>query len=159
VHEDDLEIITVWVDDLLLFATSDERMKKIKDDIRSEWEVTDLGKPAKIVGIEIDRGEKHITISQERYIEAILECQGMQHANPVATPLDQNIKLEPNPDGAEGSRSNSYAQLLGELQFLANATRPDIAHAINRLASYTANPSLPHTGALKRVLLLRSRLT
>jgi hypothetical protein len=152
VHEDDLEIITVWVDDLLLFATSDERMKKIKDDIRSEWEVTDLGEPAKIVGIEIDQGEKHITISQERYIEAILERQGMQHANPVATPLDQNIKLEPNPDGAEGSRSNSYAQLLGELQFLANATRPDIAHAINRLASYTANPSLPHTGALKRVL-------
>jgi hypothetical protein len=57
-----------------------------------------------------------------------------------------------NPDGNKGNRSNSYAQLLGELQFLANATRPDIAHAINRLAAYTANLSLQHVGALKRIL-------
>ena len=30
--------------------------------------------------------------------------------------------------------------------------RPDIAHTINRLAAYTANPSPQHMGALKRVL-------
>lgn len=45
-----------------------------------------------------------------------------------------------------------YARLLGELQFLANTTRPDIAYTINRLASYTANPSIQHITALKRVL-------
>ena len=49
-------------------------------------------------------------------------------------------------------RSNSYARLLGELQFLANATRPDITYAVNRLAAYTVNPSLQHTSALKRIL-------
>lgn len=52
----------------------------------------------------------------------------MQRANPVAMPMDPNIKLEPNPEGNEGNRSNAYARLLGELQFLANATRPDIAY-------------------------------
>jgi hypothetical protein len=76
----------------------------------------------------------------------------MEDANPVAMPMDPNMKLEPNPDGNEGSRSNSYARLLGELQFLTNATRPDIAYAVNRLAAYTANPSLQHIGVLKRVL-------
>ena len=60
--------------------------------------------------------------------------------------------IEPNPDGNQGDRSNSYARLLGELQFIANATRPDIAFAVNKLASYTANPSLQHSGMLKRVL-------
>jgi hypothetical protein len=50
----------------------------------------------------------------------------MESANPVATPMDANDKLEPNPDGTKGNHCNSYAQLLGELQFLANATRPDI---------------------------------
>jgi hypothetical protein len=44
----------------------------------------------------------------------------MQRANPVATPLDPNVLLEPNPDGNEGDRSNSYTHILGELQFLAN---------------------------------------
>ena len=76
----------------------------------------------------------------------------MECANPVATPLHPNVKIGPNLEGNEGSRSNSFAKLLGELQFLTNATRPDIAHTINRLAAYTTNPSLQHTGALKRVL-------
>jgi len=103
--------------------------------------VTDLGEPAKIVGIEITRTADSITISQEKYIEAILKREGMDHANAVSMPMDPNVKLEPNPDGNEGNKSNSYARLLGELQFLANATRPDITYAVNRLAAYTANPS------------------
>ena len=67
-------------------------------------------------------------------------------------PLDLNALLVPNPEGNDGDRSNSFARLLGELQFIANATRPDIAYAVNRLASYTANPSMQHVGVLKCIL-------
>jgi hypothetical protein len=131
---------------------SEELMAKMKENLCTEWEVTDLGEPAKIVDIEITRKERSITISQECYIDAILEKEGMQCTNPVAMPMDPNDLLEPNPDGNEGDRSNSYGCALSELQFLANATRPDISYAVNRLAAYTANPSLQHTGALKRIL-------
>jgi hypothetical protein len=124
-------------------------MKQMKDDIRSQWECTDMGEPTKIIGIEITQMDNSITISQQKYVESILQSEHMENANPVATPLDPNIKIQPNPDGIEGNRSNSFARLLRELQFLANATRPDIAHAVNRLAAYTANPSLQHMGALK----------
>jgi len=41
---------------------------------------------------------------------------------------------------------------MGELQYIANATRPDISYAVNKLASYTANPSLEHYGSLKCIL-------
>ena len=150
--EADLEIITVWVDDLMLFVTSKELMVRIKADIKSEWEVTDLGEPTKIVSIEITRHGDSITISQVRYIETVLRREGMLHANPVATPLDPHTAIEPNPEGNEGSRSNAYAKVLGELQYLVNATRPDIAYTVNHLASYTANPSLQHVGALKWIL-------
>ena len=146
------EIITVWVDDFLLFATSDELMERMKTDINSEWEVTDLDEPKKIVSIKIARGDGYVTISQQRYIETILEREGLLYANTVAMPMDPNIMLEPIADCREGNRSNSYASLLGELQFIANATRPDIAYAVNKLASFTANPSLQHVSTLKRVL-------
>jgi hypothetical protein len=43
-------------------------------------------------------------------------------------------------------------KLLGELQFIANSTRPDISYAVNKLAAYTANLSLQHYGALKQIL-------
>ena len=137
-----MEIITVWVDDLLLFATSEELMNKMKSEIQSEWTVTDMGDPQKIIGIEITRNDDSIMISQQQYIENILRKEGMLDVNPVSMPMDLNIPIGPNPDGNEGSRSNSYASLLGELQFLSNATRLDISYAINRLAAYTANPSL-----------------
>ena len=149
---DEISIITVWVDDLLLFSSSDELMIKTKNYIKSVWEVTDIGEPNKIVGIEITINENSISISQQKYVENILRQEHMIDANPVGTPLDPNIQIGPNPDGNQGNRSNSYARLLGELQWVANVTRPDITYAINKLATYTANPSLQHVGALKRVL-------
>jgi hypothetical protein len=127
-------------------------MNEMKKDILTEWETTDMGDPTKIVGIEITQMPTQISISQKTSVQRILERQGLDHAMPVQMPLDPNIKILPNPEGNEGSRSNAFAQLLGELQFVANATRPDIAFAVNRLASYTANPSLAHQTALKRIL-------
>ena len=76
----------------------------------------------------------------------------MDRANPVGMPLEHNAKFKPNLDGNIGNRSSSYARLMGELQFIANATRPDIAYAVSKLSSYTANPSMQHVTMLKRVL-------
>ena len=149
---DDFAIITVWVDNLLLFAMTIRLMNKMKADIKAEWEVTDLGEPSKIVGIKITMSRDSIAISQSKYIESILKKEGLERANPVAMPLDPNAPLVLNPEGNVGDRSNSFTRLLGELQFIANATRPDIAYAVNRLASYTANPSMQHVGALKCIL-------
>ena len=76
-----LKILTVWVDDLLMFASTDMLMKKMKNDVSSKWEVTDLGELSKIIRIKITHRERLLTISQEQYIKAILKRQGMQHAN------------------------------------------------------------------------------
>src|SRR6202453_3692744 len=93
------ETITVWVDDLLLFASTEKSIIKIRDELRSEWSITDLGEPSKIVGIEITCGKDSITISQKKYIENILRKEKMEYANPVAMPMDPNLRLEPNKDG------------------------------------------------------------
>ena len=149
---DDLEIVTVWVDDLMLFATSINLMEQLAEDLKSIFDVTDLGEPSKIVGIEITHRKHSLTISQPQYIDSILRKHGMQDANPVTTPLDSNVKLEINKNEREGNDNNEYASLIGSLQYLTIATRPDIAYAVNRLASFTANPSFEHYNAAKRVL-------
>ena len=66
-------IMTVWVDDLLIFASSDEMLNGVKTDLCTEWEVTDLDEPTKIVGIEITRTQNSIKISQQKDIESILK--------------------------------------------------------------------------------------
>jgi Reverse transcriptase (RNA-dependent DNA polymerase) len=121
-------------------------MQEMKDEIKSIWEVTDMGEPTKNIGIKISHTENSITIFQQRYIKSILNCEHLTNCNPISTPMDPNVKILLNPEGNEGSRSNYFAQLLGELQFLTNATQPDIAFTITRPASYTANPTIQHIG-------------
>jgi Reverse transcriptase (RNA-dependent DNA polymerase) len=64
-HRDDNRtgIITVWVDDLLMFTMMDTSMETMKQDICSEWETTDLREPTKIIGIEITLTDWTVTIS------------------------------------------------------------------------------------------------
>jgi len=120
--------------------------------VESEWEITDLGIPSKIVGIELMISPDSIFISSSKYIDSILLREDLGRTNSVSTPLNPNITLVPNPEGSDGDRSNLFASLLGELQYIANATCPDIAYVVNRLAAYTTNPSLQHHTALKRIL-------
>jgi hypothetical protein len=77
--EDTIAIVTVWVDDLLLFTDSVDSMEAMKDDIRAEWETTDMGEPTKIVGIEITQSPGKISISQSENIKGILQRQVMQN--------------------------------------------------------------------------------
>ena len=149
---DDFAIIAVWVDDMLTFATTIALRDKTKADIESEWEITDLGVPTKIVGIELTISPDKILISSSKYIKSILLREGLGRSNPVSTPLNPNVTLVLNPDGNAGDRSNAFASLLGELQYIAITTCLDISYAVNRLASYTANPSLQHHTALKQIL-------
>ena len=140
-----------WIDDLLLFMDLDESMSKLAADMHGKFDLTDMGEPSKIIGIEITQDEDSVTISQTKYIEAILEREGMQNAHSVKTPCDHKISLLPNHEGGEGNCSNSYAQLIGI--YLTTATRSDIAFAVYRLAAaFTANLTKVHENATKRIL-------
>ena len=63
----DMGILTVWVDDTLLFTMSDTMMQHMENTLKSEWEVTALREPTKIVRIEITQTNKGIKISGEIY--------------------------------------------------------------------------------------------
>ena len=82
----------------------DELIEQTKAYLEAEWELTDLGEPVKIVGIEITMGNHSVTISQCWYLESVLQKKGMERANPVGMPLNLNVTLELNPDGGAGDR-------------------------------------------------------
>ena len=66
----------------------DQMMDHMKDVLSSEWEVTDIGEPHKIVGIEVTHTDNSISISQQKYIENLLRKENMLDANPVTIPMD-----------------------------------------------------------------------
>jgi len=113
----------VWVDNILIFATMIQLQDKTIADIEAEWEVTNLREPSKIVGIKIMQTPDSIAILSKQYIESILHKEGLNGMNSMSMPLDLNIMLVPNLEGTNRSRSNLFARLLRELQYIANATR------------------------------------
>ena len=150
-----IEIITAWVDDLLLFTETAQFMNTLKAELKTVFDVTDLGSPQKIVGIEIDHDRENgrLKISQTQYIDNLLAKYNMTDCKPVATPMDVSIDL----DNAEELPKDSpirglYRTLVGELMYLAIASRPDEANVIRRLATYLSRPGDIHWRAAKRVL-------
>lgn len=123
-----------------------------KSQLAQRWQVTDLGEPSKIIGIEITRGHNTIFISQKKYIEHLLCKEGMEYANPVVTLLDHAIPILLNPNQNEDNQFNPFARVLDKLQYIANAMQLNISFAINRLVSHTTNPSMQHYNIIKRIL-------
>jgi hypothetical protein len=61
----DFQIITVWVDNLLIFSSTEVGMHLTKSQIKNNWKATDLGEPSKIISIKITYTKDSISIAQK----------------------------------------------------------------------------------------------
>ena len=146
-------IITIYVDDLGLFASSKNEMAKLKQDLKDNFTMTDLGEMKKILGIQViqDRQAGTLKILQSAYINKILVHFNMADANPVLTPLSKSIKLEDTKEQANDP-TMPYAKAIGSLMYAAIQTRPDISFAVQHLSQYTTSPTQEHWTTVKCVL-------
>lgn len=144
-----LAIVTVYVDDILLFTSSARDKKEIKDQLMREFEITDLGAAHEFLGMRIRKENGNITLDQCTYIKNILKRFKMEDCKPIGTPMEVGIKL----NRAEKISENcEYRNLIGHLMYLAVCTRPDIAHAVSYLSQFNDCYSEVHWKAAKRVL-------
>jgi hypothetical protein len=154
-------IFVVHVDDIISAASVPEENARFKDELRTKWDITDL-RPAKFaLGIAIDRDEttKAICISQMAFIDRILERFNQSDAHPVNTPMVQGCQIRRpdksapiSPELADWVNKTPYRELVGSLNYVAIATRPDIAYAVGRLASVLDCYRPDHWSAAIRVL-------
>ena len=82
--------IAVYVNDLSLFGPKRPVMNNLKDLLKSEFKVTDLGDLHWLLGIRIEYRDHDIALSQSAYIDTILKHLGLYNCNPVTYPLDKN---------------------------------------------------------------------
>src|SRR5436189_4769399 len=86
--------IALYIDDLLIISENDDHLAEVKRRLTEKFEMKDLGVAKKFLGMEIEYGDDgSIKIHQDRYIQSLLRCHGMEDCNPVTTPLDTSIKL------------------------------------------------------------------
>lgn len=113
-----------------------------------------------ILGVQIyrNRTTKTLTLTQEKYINEILEKFNMLNANPVSTPLEAGIRYSIQsshdllPHEQADMTTVPYKQAIGSLQYLVTCTRWDLTFSVQHLAQFMANPAPIHYLGIKRVL-------
>ena len=155
---DCINIIALYVDDLLIASSKASDLHSIKRRLTQQYEMEDMGEATFILGIDIkrDRTNRSISIGQSAYISTLLKRHGMTDCNPTSTPMD-NTAAHELIAAAEGYKAapalkRDYQSVIGGLMFAAICTRPDIAFAVNRLSRYCSNPTDAHYTAAKRIL-------
>lgn len=141
----------------MLIASRDKSLiRKLKTQLSNEFEMKELGAAKKILGMEIrrDRQAGKLFLSQQKYIERVLDRFNMNDCNPVSTPLAAHFKLSSEfcPDTEEEMKRMSlvpYASAVGSLMYAMVCTRPDLAYAVSMVSRYMHNPGKNHWSAVK----------
>ncbi|KAK3000481.1 hypothetical protein RJ639_021314 [Escallonia herrerae] len=91
----DLIILLLYVDNMLIVGHDVKKIDKLKKDLNKSFAMKDLGPAKQIIGMRItrDRSVKKFWLSQEKYIEEVLEIFHMDIAKQVATHLANHFKL------------------------------------------------------------------
>ncbi|GLI66230.1 hypothetical protein VaNZ11_009969 [Volvox africanus] len=156
IKKDEKEIVylLVHVDDIIITSEDEAMIRRVKTEIGQAFKIRDLGEAKVFLGMEISRGAHgEVKLSQRRYIEELLQRHQLVNAKPRKTPLPPGTRALPAEDNNKELVDNTkYRALVGELNYLATSTRPDISQAMSVLARFMGNPSKVHMGLALGVL-------
>ncbi|GKC77757.1 ribonuclease H-like domain-containing protein, partial [Tanacetum coccineum] len=145
----DTAYLLLYVDDIMLIASSELLLQQIIGSLHQEFSMTDLGSLNYFLGISVINDSLGMFLSQRKYVSEILERDGMVNCNLSRTLVDTESKL--GNAGDLVSDPTLYRSLAGSLQYLT-FTRTHISYAVQHVCLYKHDPREPHFSALKRIL-------
>ena len=102
----------------------------------------DMGVADVILGIKISKSQDGLVLTQDHYVNKILERFNKNDTNIAKTPVDVNLHLRKNTGDAISQVE--FSRIIGSLMYLMNCTRPDIAYSVSILSRFTSNPGQDH---------------
>ena len=86
-------VILVYIDDIVVTGDDGGEIFRLKNFLKKEFEIKNLGLLKYFLGIEVARSRSQIVISQSKYMLNLLEEIGKLSAKPADTPIEQNHSL------------------------------------------------------------------
>ena len=153
---------TLYIDDSILGAPTrqelEEAIKAIKD---AKLQITLEGDLTDFLGVKIEwKSTDKIIFTQPHLIDDILNDLGLKHAKDgKETPTVSSQILMRNDNGVDHDKSFHYRSVIGKLNYLEKATRPDISFATHQCARFVLDPKKTHARAVRWLgrYLLHSR--
>lgn len=153
-NNDKINIIAVYVDDLLIACSDIDELQVIKASIADVVPVVDEGPVKNFLSLEVERdGDKgKIFISQKSMIERLLNYYNMVTCRSTAMPLDPKHQVRCDNEHCRKIDQTQYQSLIGSLMYIAINTRLDILHSVCKLSQRNNDPHEEHLVAAKRLL-------
>eukprot|EP00253_Pinus_taeda_P032852 PITA_32852 len=143
-------IVVLYVDDVIFTSNDDYVIENLKVVMKEEFEVTDMGLLRYLLGIEVDKNENGIFISQAKCVNEVLEIFNMHDSEATITPIVMGLKLSKEDSNKDFDHS-LYKSIVGSLMYLT-AIRPDIMHDVSLISRFMERPKEAHWQAAKRIL-------
>ena len=155
----DICIISLYVDDLVIAASSLAVINHVKSKLQQFYLMKDLGVVDEILGCKVcvDRDLDCITIQQAQYTKEIIKkFLPADDTITYSVPADPALHLvqsqcATSPADRMFMHDVPYRQAVGSLLWLALGTRPDISYAVGQVAKFNANPGPVHWNAVLRI--------
>ena len=154
-------IISLYVDDLVIAASSKAILKRVKAQLNNRFSMKDLGVVHHILGCEARHDEETGTtyLSQYQFTKAAIEKffpSTQSPLSPIDSPSDVNVTLSrsmsPQTPEERGEMAKiPYREAVGTLLWLSLGTRPDICYAVAQVAKFNDCYGPEHWKAVKRI--------
>jgi hypothetical protein len=146
----DAVILGVYVDDLIVTRGNPSKIKSFKEEMMTEFEMTDLGLLSYYLGIEVDQKDDYITMKWSGYARKVLMQFGMPKCNSTKLSMDPGSKLDAD-KGGKPVDTTEYRKMTGCLRYLLH-TRPDLSFSVGVASRFMEKPTVMHVKAVKQIL-------
>ena len=147
---DETAYLLLYVDDIVLTASSQHLLQNIIRSLQQEFAMKDLGVLHHFFGVSVEPRPSGLFLHQRQYALDILERAGMTNCKPCANPVNTEGK-QSEVEGPSVADPTAYRSLAGALQYVT-FTRPDITYAVQQVCLHMHDPRVPHLTALKQIL-------
>jgi Reverse transcriptase (RNA-dependent DNA polymerase) len=153
----DFLLLFFYVDDIVVLYHRKyaQKVREFEDSLLRRFEMRSLGELKWFLGIRIkrDRPTRRLWLCQDSYISKLTSKFHVSLDGKMPrTPLFSELHAAEDGYKATAKQILAYQQRVGSLNFAAAITRPDIAHATSKLASFLRNPTVEHLAAANRTL-------
>ena len=149
-------ILIFYVDDVVILnlPTNQQQVQSFEDALCGKFPTRVIGDLKWFLGIRVlrDREARKLWLSQDSYIDKIVNRFHLEEGRRPTTPLAQGILLLPNEGKAKPEIIHQYQAKVGSVLYPTIITRPDCAFAARKLAEHLQNPSQQHMDAVDRLI-------
>ena len=136
-----MAILLLYVDDIILTASSPSLLQRILTRLKDEFSMNDLGHLNYFLGIHVVRNTDGLFLSQQKYATELLQKADMLQCKSVDTPIC--TRHSHSLSVAKFRDPTLYRSIVGGLQYLT-FTRPDLTYAVNYVCQHMHDPLETH---------------